>query len=127
MQAKVTRTDESYIYTTARERASVSCPAQPVLLDPGIKVVFGLLSETKGGRCDALQNIVVVLRRPEDGGRRVWNVPEPAQRLMISKDTSAQIAYQARSINEKDEIAGLALTLTKSKDSNRMITKTFSR
>ena len=70
-----TRTNERNVDAPTCERAALSCPTQSILEDPSVKVIFGFLSESKVGRGNALQYIVVVLGRSEDARGWVWDVP----------------------------------------------------
>ena len=59
------RTDECDINTTWCKGTTLRSPAKAVLSDPRVEVVLRLLRETKVGRSDTLQDVVVVLRGPE--------------------------------------------------------------
>ena len=68
-------TDEGNVNTAGGEGTTFSCPAKTVLENPCVEVLLLLLSQTERWVGDALQDVVVVLRRPEDRWRGVGNVP----------------------------------------------------
>ena len=68
-------TDEGNVNAARGERATLGGPAQTVLEDPGIEVVLRLLRQAEVGVRNALEDVVVVLRRPEDARGRVRHVP----------------------------------------------------
>jgi hypothetical protein len=69
------RTNKSDINTTRSQWTTFGRPTQTVLEDPSIKTVPRFLRQTKIGRCDALQNVVVVFGGTENSWRRVGNIP----------------------------------------------------
>ena len=62
-----TLTNECNIYTTGRKGSAFGCPPETILENPGVKVVLCFLTETEIGIGDTLEDVVVVLRRTEDG------------------------------------------------------------
>ena len=68
-------TDESDINTAFSEGSTLSSPPETVLENPGIESGLGLGSQPQVWIRDALEDVVVVLRRPEDSWARVRNVP----------------------------------------------------
>ena len=74
-RVKISYTYERDIYTTGCERSAFCGPAEAILENPAIKILLCLVCKTKVWSSDALENVVVVLGRPEDAWGRVWNVP----------------------------------------------------
>lgn len=68
-------TDERDINTTRCQWATFRGPAQAVLEDPGIEIIFGVPGEAQVGRGHTLEDVVIVLCRPEHGWRRVGHIP----------------------------------------------------
>lgn len=60
------RTDERDINAARREGTALGRPAKTVLEDPRVKVLLLLLGQAQARIGNALQDVVVVLRRPED-------------------------------------------------------------
>ena len=68
-------TDESDIDTAWGKGAALGGPSETVLENPGIESGLGLGSQPQVWIRNTLEDIVVVLRGPEDGWARVRNVP----------------------------------------------------
>lgn len=83
------RTDEGDIDAAWCEGPALGRPAQAVLEDPLVELVLRILGEAQIQVRDALQDVVVVLRRAEDRWRRVGDVPAHAD---ISATSSHRIA-----------------------------------
>jgi len=83
-------TDESDIDTTWGEGAALRGPSETVLENPGVESGLCLGSQPQVWIRNTLKDIVVVLRRPEDGRARVRNVP----------GDGGQATHHAAKINE---------------------------
>jgi hypothetical protein len=68
-------TNESDIDTTLGEWAPLGGPSETVLENPGIESSLCLSSQPQIWIRNTLEDVVVVLRGPEDGRARVRNVP----------------------------------------------------
>ena len=63
---KESLTDEGNVNAARGQWAAFGGPSETVLEDPGVEVVLCLLGKTQARVCDTLEDVVVVLRRPEN-------------------------------------------------------------
>lgn len=77
MPSKLTETltNEGDIHSARRKGTALGSPSQTVLENPGVELIFSLLRQAKVRSGDALKNVVVVLRCPEDARRRIRHIP----------------------------------------------------
>ena len=73
-------TDEGNIDTTRSEWPTIGGPSQTVLQDPGVELCLCFVRKAQIGSRNALQDVVVVLRRTEYAWGRVWNIPNGRQK-----------------------------------------------
>jgi len=75
-------TNESDINTAWGKGTALSGPSETVLENPGIESGLGLRSQPQVWICNTLEDVVVVLRRPEDGRAWVRNVPGDGSQVL---------------------------------------------
>lgn len=68
-------TNEGDIDTAWGKGTALGGPSETVLENPSIKGRLGLRSQPEVRVRNTLENVVVVFRRPEDGGAWVRNIP----------------------------------------------------
>ena len=82
MQTLKEPTNESDIDTTWGKGATLGGPSETVLENPGVKSGLCLRSQPQVWIRNTLEDVVVVLRRPEDGRARVRNIPGDGSQAM---------------------------------------------
>jgi hypothetical protein len=97
---KGTRGENSYtyecnVYTTGCKGTAFRGPTETIFENPRIEILLCLIRKTKVGMSDALENVVIVLGRPEDARRRIWNVPK----IMIGESRDDDIEHLPRGVD----------------------------
>lgn len=97
VKSRKVRTNKGNIDTAFSQRPALRGPSQSVLQNPRIEIILRLLRKAEVGGGDALKDVVVVLCRPEDGWRRVGNVPEQRtqERKRISTPIQSRRSFKA--------------------------------
>ena len=75
-------TDESDIDTAWGKGAALSGPSEPIPENPGVESGLGLVGQPQVRIRNTLEDVVVVLRRPEDGRAWVRNVPDDGGQVL---------------------------------------------
>lgn len=88
------RTDECDVNATRSKGATLSCPPEPVLENPRVKVILGSLGKAEIGRSNTLENIVVVLGRAEHARGRVRDIPVRVVR--VKKKYAVEVSLLTR-------------------------------
>ena len=102
MQTLKEPTNKSDIDTARGEGAALGGPPETVLENPGVESGLGLGSQPQVWICNTLEDVVVDLRRPEDGRARVRNVPGGDSQVMHhAAKISGMYTKQHRHLEQK--------------------------